>query len=208
METIGNRLRKTAQGLVDKLGAEIANPNSGISKTLNIAENIAQGVADGAQKVAQKVGDAWENYLFRDGELDIERAKEVLKDKAKAAEQYGQKACEYLSILIAEGASSAKRNLEVYIPTKKEKDTIYAGIGTEYSGALFRQHYEACACFHETAGYAIGKNAKYREELLNDIKASASSNKDEIISFLLKKAAKDSVNRKVLLAKVKLAEKI
>jgi len=215
MTTIKDRLRKTAQSLVDKVNAGLANPDSSISKTLNVAGDIAQGVAEGAQIVSEKVqrgvqiaNTAWDNYLFRDGELDVERVRELLRDKAKAAEQYGQKACDFLSVLVAEGASSAERNFRVYVPTKEELNTKYAGIGTEYSGALFRKHYEACSCFHETAGYAIGKNSRYRTELLNDIKASASSTKEEIINFLLKKATKDSINRKAWLTKAKLAEKI
>ena len=160
------------------------------------------------QKGVQRANDVWEKYLFWDGELDIERAKKILEDKTKAAEQYGQKACEYLSILIAEGASSAQRNLRVYVPTKEEMSTKYAGIGTSYPGVLFRQHYEACLDFCGDAEKAIRKNVKYRTELLSDIKASASSNKEELAKFLLKKAVEDSDNRLVWLAKVKLAEKL
>jgi len=33
MEKIGDRLRKGAQGLVDRVSAGLADPNSGISKT-------------------------------------------------------------------------------------------------------------------------------------------------------------------------------
>ena len=74
-------------------------------------------------------------------------------------------------------------NYESRVPTEEELQTKYQGIGTIYEGKLQKTHYEACLSFLNSGKQKIPAGTRFRDEILNDLKTSASRNASELIDY-------------------------
>jgi len=128
-----------------------------------------------------------EDRLFTDGKYDPEKAKELARDGAQTAKVYGKKALDYVVEMgkkgAEKGAEAVKTGYRDLVPTKEERETVYAGIGAKYAGFLFRPDYEKCLKFHELAKTKLPAALKIRKVLLDDIKASASKDPQDLMGF-------------------------
>ena len=147
------------------------------------------GYVEAAKRLGSQVDDrirqfyrSVEDSLCTDGEFDPQKAKSTLSDSRKAIGLYGEKAYHELSRMVSDGAVLVERKFREYIPTEEELATKYAGIGTQES-ILFRKDYDACLDYHREVERGLSKRATYGKEILNDIKASGSSSKDDLLRF-------------------------
>ncbi len=132
-----------------------------------------------------------ENTLFTNGVYDSAKGKDLLSKGKDVTATYGSKAATYLGVIAKEGASATKQTFRQLVPTSDELSTTYAGIGKEYSGFLFRQHYDECLKFHDVAVKAIPASSHNRKSVLADIKASASANLTELVAYYGRKLPSD-----------------
>jgi len=186
-----------------ELGEKIEKREGVLGDIANVVEGATQTVKEIHYKVQEKGGykavakDAFqkakgaveetyskfEQAITTNGKYDSEKAKELLKDSANATRQFGEKAVHTLADLVKQGARKLGDDYRYVVPSKEERETKYAGIGTKYDGVLLRKHYDNCLKFYDEAGKKLPKNLKYRDEILTDIKESASGNAKELKNF-------------------------
>lgn len=162
------------EGVQDKGGYGVL-----AKETYSDLKKIALQVGDSVSDTYKKFDDA----VYPDGKFDYEKLKELLNDGAEATKQFGSKAVKSLGDLIEEGANTLSDEYRKFVPSKEERGTTYAGIGADYRGVLLRQNFEDCLAFYERADKAIPGRVKLKSNILDDIKASASSNPDELITY-------------------------
>ncbi|MDP3027796.1 MAG: hypothetical protein Q8N63_08895 [Nanoarchaeota archaeon] len=155
------------------------------------AKRTAQSVSDSVKGAYASLEKSVEDAFCTEGKLDSEKIKKVLENKGNAVKQYGPRAYNYLSGLALKGADSLSKDYHEFIPTTEELKTKYDEIGGKYQGVLFREHYDKCLAFHKKAEKNISKRAKYRAEILKDIKDSASCNKAELKRFFAWQVTQD-----------------
>ncbi len=97
--------------------------------------------------------------------------------------KYGTKVYQSLSDIVSQGAEAVREDYRKFIPTDEELKTKYSGIGKNYEGILFREHFESCIQFHEKAEKRIPKGTRYRAQILKDIKDSASGSINDLMEF-------------------------
>jgi hypothetical protein len=121
-------------------------------------EEKVKKVEEGLEEAALKFGE----FATRAGKIFLRRIKRNIE-----------------SIFQEEG----EEDYESRVPTNEELHTKYKGIGTIYEGKLQKTHYEACLNFLSSAEQKIQADAKFRDEILKDIKVSASRNPDELMDY-------------------------
>jgi len=94
---------------------------------------------------------------------------------------------------LSEGGRAVREDYRKFVPTREERETVYAGIGIEYRGILLRQNFESCLGFYEQAKKSLPGALRTRAQILADIRASASRDKKELISYYQAKGDADSV---------------
>ena len=79
--------------------------------------------------------------------------------------------------------NAVKNDYHKFIPIDEDLKGKYYGIGGGYKGVLFIVDYEACLAFRRKAQRRIPIKEKFREQILEDIKTSASDSKPELVKF-------------------------
>jgi len=193
---------------VADISQKIENREGGIGKTADLVEGvITQGkkvyhspqvqlrvkvIKDGLSALGEKGYDLYERLrddISHEGVVDIQKVEELIKKGASATEKFGEKAVQSLNEMIEKGWAAVKTDYRSIIPSKEELKSKYAGIGTDYKGVLLRKNIEECLAFYQHAKKrkTMANHVKYREEILNYIKASASSNTTELSDYLERK---------------------
>lgn len=173
-----------------KFGKKVFGGIAGIvKKAVAKGKEIHSDVQEkgGYRQVMKDSADSIEDRLFTDGKYDPEKAKELAKGGAQAAKVYGKKALDYVVEMgkkgAEKGAEAVKTGYRDLVPTKEERETVYAGIGSKYAGFLFRPDYEKCLKFHTEAKAKLPAALKIRSQVLEDIKASASKDPQDLMGF-------------------------
>lgn len=148
-----------------------------------------------------------ENTFYTGGKFDSDKAKEALRNQGESLRQYGVKFCRTLAELAERGKDSIVTDFRNYVPTERELNTIYSGIGTEYNGTLLRPHYESCLSFVTNAGSRLPRGLKFRAQILGDIKASASDNPLELRKYYAGLVTSVDERRKAAPDKLKVLDK-
>ncbi|MBI3334399.1 hypothetical protein HYZ97_02845 [Candidatus Pacearchaeota archaeon] len=141
-----------------------------------------------------------ERDFYTDGKFDDAKVDAFLVDKANAVKVYGEKAITTLQRVMHSGADSVRKEYRLHVPTREEIATKYQGIGSAYEGVLLRDNYEGCLAFHSYAARSIPAGRAYRNQILADIKASASENLAELQAFYSLNEGDSAANRKGTLA--------
>lgn len=194
---VGGRIAKR-EGVLGKVGGAVADGYNAVAGTVSKAhQNIQEqgGYAEAMRRVGHTVGNtAVESYqevrdaFFTQDEqggykFDAGKSKQTLKDGRNAVAGLGKKACASLSELVQKGAESLGQDYRKFIPNQEELNSTYAGVGTKYEGVLLREHLDSCLAYHQKAMEQIPKGTKYRLQILEDIKASASSSYWDLVGF-------------------------
>jgi len=124
-----------------------------------------------------------ENDLFTDGKLDSEKVKAIVTNKTNAVKKYGEKAYNGLSKLASQGTEALKKDYHDFIPTEEDLKGKYSGIGIKYRGVLLTEDYEKCLDFRKKVQRKLPKKTKFRAQILEDIKTSASDSKEDLVKF-------------------------
>jgi hypothetical protein len=152
-----------------------------------VAGDALEKVADKIDPLLEKIDKSYQSFedsFFTGGLFDEEKAKKALSNTAEATKKYGSIAVQNLSKLVKEGVETAKADYRTFIPSKEERQGKYNGIGTAYAGKiLFRDDFESCIGFYAEASKKLPQALQTKEAILNDIKASASKNAEDIIKF-------------------------
>ena len=166
------------------------------NNAMNKAEKYADVVTDKISDVIIKADDYLndlEDKVTTDGKLDRTKMKIMLKDKAQVVKEYGQKGYENLVKIVKDGHASLKEDFRQYVPSKEERETLYAGVGTKYNGLLFREGYDACLQYENVVFGKIPGQLKLKQEILRDNKESASKNKEELKEFYRREFVEDKI---------------
>ena len=152
-----------------------------------VAGDALEKVADKTDSLFEKMDNAYQSFedsFFTDGLFDEEKAKQALSNTAEATKKYGSIAVQNLSKLVKEGVETAKADYRTFIPSKGERGGKYKGIGTAYAGKiLFRDDFESCIGFYTEANKKLPQALQTKKAILNDIKASASKNAEDLTKF-------------------------
>ncbi|MGV8086098.1 MAG: hypothetical protein ACP5N1_00570 [Candidatus Woesearchaeota archaeon] len=183
-ENIQNRkgIEGNLVNIVDKAIAKAKTTNKSVQERggyLTVARDTLDNTVDGLEKFYKSIDDS----LFTNGKFDKEKAKLLANDGKALIEKYGKKAGQTIYYITKTVSDKVQKNYRELVSTKEERDTIYKGIGTRYSGILLKPNYENCLKFYEHAKNAIPKNTKYRRVILKDIKASASADVIDLRDF-------------------------
>ncbi len=181
---------KTLLGRLAKYTGKGFNDVVEAGKSLHEDIRKRGGYKETARQIGEElrgyVGGAYKNVeesFFTDREFDSEKAKKTLSDKKRVIAQFGEKTYETFLALANDCNTAVRNKIDQYIPSNEELQTKYAGIGTQNKSIYLRLHYDTCLAFYENVNSQMPKRAKYRNQILDDIKASASSDKDELLSF-------------------------
>ena len=226
-ESFGAKIKKVVYGSRANIGKQVEKREGVVGKIAGTIEDVVEGAVNtgkqiheqiqskgGYRKALQRGGqtfidsmkDAYNhvaNTFFTDGKIDYEKTRKFFEESADPVRKLGEKAYKSLAELVAKGAETISRDYHQYIPTEEELNTTYKGIGTQYQGFLFREHFDKCLDFYGQAEIQLPKGARYKRKILDDIKASASSNKDELVEFYAAQIAKTkdrSVINKMMIA--------
>ncbi|KYK25538.1 hypothetical protein AYK26_05895 [Euryarchaeota archaeon SM23-78] len=151
-----------------------------------MAKRGADAVKKTAEDVYGKLAGTYNKFkatVTTKGKYDPNKAKELLKDQAKATAEFGEKAVKSLAQMVKEGFGKLGEDYRKMVPSREERATTYADIGAEYKGVLLRENFEKCLAYHEKVRKALPGRLAGRQAFLNDIKASASSNPKELMEF-------------------------
>lgn len=124
-----------------------------------------------------------EREFYTDGTFDRIKAKQFLSREAEVVRVYGQKFFRKVSAAVQTGKDGVIRDYRSYVPTREELETSYAGIGTAYDGILLREDFESCLKFLGQVEKKLPLGRQYRNQILVDVKASASANIKELLAF-------------------------
>lgn len=143
-----------------------------------------------------------EREFYTEGTFDCKKAKQFLSREAEVVRVYGEKFIRRVSTAVETGKDSIIRDYRSYIPSKEELQTRYSNIGTSYNGILMRDDFESCLKFYNRANEILPKSLMYRNQILSDIKISASANKKELFNYYSSLEEKDpALKRRYLVAK-------
>lgn len=173
---------KKVFGDAAKTGVEAIQ--SGVEKGIEALKGKSNELYKKGSDLYQKLSKEVESG---EGAMDMEKVKAFLKDGARATAHFGAKAVKGLTEIVNQGVKDLKKDYRTVIPTAEERSTKYAGIGTDYQGVLLRQNFEDCLKFYEETRKKLPGGLKGRTDILNYIKASASSNPKELSDFCEKK---------------------
>jgi len=193
----------SVEGLVDKVQGQLDDKESvagkvagyleaGVKKGQELHRNVQERggyvlvtthkIDDLADSLYIRIQRA-DKALFTNGEFDYEKALDVLGRGAESTAKYGTKAVKHLGHAAVIGKDKAKESFRNAFPSRTELETTYEGIGTEYSGLLFRKHFDDCLAFHAAAADKIPSQSKNKPHVLADIKASAAGDLDELVGY-------------------------
>ncbi|MFH1606099.1 MAG: hypothetical protein ABIC91_02030 [Nanoarchaeota archaeon] len=119
------------------------------------------------------------------GETAANKAKEIHKSVQEKG-GYGAVVSQ-TAVKISETAKKTYKKVQdelnkIY-PTSEELKNDFANIGTKYDKTLTRERIEDCIKFYNTTEKQIPQDIDLKEEILTDIKKSASTNKIELMVF-------------------------
>ncbi|MDD5192045.1 MAG: hypothetical protein PHH54_01600 [Candidatus Nanoarchaeia archaeon] len=211
MKLLGTRIKESAYGLVGKIKKDVRERTGVAGKVADFVDDTIEtgkkmhgdiknsgGYGAAAKRTGKTISDSFrenvydrakrfynsiENDLSTNGEIDPEKVKAILKNKAEAVKKYGSKGYKCLSELASQGVDTIKKDYHKFIPTDEDLRTKYAGIGGNYRGILFIEDYEACLDFRRKVQRKIPKSTRLRKQILEDIKISASNTKEELVKF-------------------------
>src|SRR3989338_216775 len=126
---------------------------------------------------------AVENTFYSQGKFDEAKAQAFLKAQTQTARRYGEKFVTTVATALTTARETVITDYRSLVPSLEELMTKYTDVGTQYSGILLRPDYEACIKFHSKAEKKLPSGRQYRVAILNDIKASASASKAELLAF-------------------------
>ena len=180
-----------------------------ISKTKELHEKVKERggygelVKQGVEKASQEVDRFYDavygpinDTFFTDNEFDKEKTDEFLRDKEEAIRRFGRKTIDTITNMASSGVDAIKKDYRDNVPTREELETAYSGIGSDYNGVLLKPDLDRCIKYHGKAKSKIPSRAKFRGEILDDIKASASATKKDITSFY-KISSEDNASNKL-----------
>lgn len=183
LKDLGRRVVEAVDNATDVTLDAVVDFHKGVKDKggyLEAGKEVVSSVIDSTRQTYQSIEDA----LCTDGKFDSEKAKRLLADNAEAVKNYGSKAARVLADFASDGTVEireiTKDKFRKFVPTEEERARKYAGIGTAYTGVLFRQNYEECLAFHRTVNEKIPRGLKLKTAILSDIKANASSNVEEL----------------------------
>jgi hypothetical protein len=154
------------------------------------AQRGADAVKKGFGMIKEKSANLYDRFreeVIKEGTLDIEGAERLLKKGAAATERFGSKAINSLAEIVRKAHAGLRTDYQNIIPSKEEIAAKYSDIGTDYQGVLLRKNFEGCRAFYEAARKKLPGRLKTRPEVLKYIKASASSNENELSEYCEKK---------------------
>ncbi|MFH1589573.1 MAG: hypothetical protein ABIB43_03335 [archaeon] len=164
---------------------ELVQGKGGYKSMATDVKDSITGKVETAYKSVETAYKAVENKFYTDGEYDSGKTKDFLKNQGEASLVLGKKAVSKLVELANKGTKLVVNDYRKLVPTADEIMTKYAGIGTQHKGMLFREHYDSCLDFHDKAKSKIPNALGIRNEILNDIKASASGKLAEMHNFYM-----------------------
>ncbi|MBI5804106.1 hypothetical protein HY450_02590 [Candidatus Pacearchaeota archaeon] len=141
-----------------------------------------RSVTQGAEKSIKKFYKNVEESFFTDGEFDKEKTRRALCDRGQAIERFGKQAYYDLSKLVCDGTEIAGKKYREFFPSDEELKGRYAGIGT-HTKLMLRKDFDACLSYHDRANNELPESKDYRSQILEDIKASGSKSKEELLFF-------------------------
>jgi hypothetical protein len=202
-ENLAKKGKELAYKGVAKIEKDLANRTGVIGGLATIVEDVYNegrkfhesvkdqgGYGAVANKYVERFAEAtvkahdtiYDKFAAEDGTLDTAKLKKEFKSVADVVKTYGIKAGNTMWDLAKQGAQTIKTEYRNMAPTKEELQGKYAGIGTMYRGVLFRPHYEATLKFYEEARQKLPNGLKKEDRIgiLDDIKATASGNTEEL----------------------------
>jgi len=110
---------------------------------------------------------------------------------SQVVKKYGLKIYHDFLYLLSNGNYREKRDEIFNFPTIEEINSRYAGIGKDYRGLLTKRHFDKILNFYKLVNENLPEDFNYRAEILEDIKASASFDIYDMISFYVSSISKD-----------------
>lgn len=163
------------------------------------AKRAGDDIAKFAKEQATKIEKGYHSLqttlqerFYTDGKFDEAKANKSLENMTHAINEFGSKAAHTLREKLQQGASAIKADYRDMVPTQEERNTKYEGIGADYAGILFREHYEKCIAFHEKARKNLPGGLNARKDILSDIKSSASGSLEELEEHYKAKSGKST----------------
>ncbi|MBN2052074.1 hypothetical protein JW756_01085 [Candidatus Woesearchaeota archaeon] len=184
---IGQKI-ETREGRIGK-AADIVERTVEEGKRIYYGQRVQAGLSaikEGLSSLGEKgctLYDKLKTEISKEGVVDMQKLEGFLKKGAAATEEFGQKAVQTLTEMVEKGWSAVQADYDKIIPSKEELESKYAGIGTDYKGVLLRRNCEDCLIFYAEAKKKLPGSLKTREQILSNIKASASANMHELFIY-------------------------
>jgi hypothetical protein len=171
------RLQKDIEkesGCVKKTGSAVKKGLGALDQGVNnLAGSIRKYYDDCAEKIQQE--------FYTNGRIDDAKIEAFVQRQEQTFYEYGYKLVSKLKKAAIGTRGSIVESYRREIPSQSELANRYAGIGSEYGGILTRSDYEGCLAFHAYAERSLPSGMRYRNQILADIKATASENLTELI---------------------------
>jgi len=168
---------------VQKQGGYGSLASKNVDRALNTVDNYMEKVGSAVESYLERVDSTLQNRFYADGKVDEKKVEAFVNDQKTAIKEYGRKFVSKVTGALRDARAAIVEDYRRNIPTQQELTGKYAGVGTQYEGILTRNDYEGCLSFHNYAERTLPAGRAYRQQILADIKASASENLDELKTY-------------------------
>lgn len=136
---------------------------------------------DAMEQTGDAINARIDNLFYTDGEFDNDKLDAYLRTQGEALKHAGGRALETVGGLV----DRLKQDYRNHIPSADEKTTTYEGIGKKHPDprSLFREDYDACLGFYNTARKTLPGGLRLRGVILQDIWESASGNPAQLANY-------------------------